>query len=351
MHQYLLLVLGALAVLVAGCSPPVGGVDPQPASYAGTFVGYSWQGEVRGVALADANQYIETILTLDEQGIITDAKMRFFVKVDGYWTTRQSGAAYVSVNYAVAPSAAVPGESYARGTSMFTVSTVDMMSFYAVGVNADSTVALAVVCPITRYQMEVKLPPGSDYEAPVGDFTIGSGRLVPTIRTSSSGLIRPASWAELADNHLLNISPWSHVINDLGVLEGISADSSIRSMLEALGVEFIGDQPQPLAVTYGYFGLGGWQGNYDAIAAFLIGRDAKRLTSMIDWSIPRYAGAINQQNQFGIDVPSGATRTVQDSFDGLSGATVRVSRESTSYQRALVAAGILEESDVIIGRF
>jgi len=34
-----------------------------------------------------------------------------------------------------------------------------------------------------------------------------------------------------------------------------------------------------------------------------------------------------------------------------SGATVRISRESTSYQRALVEAGILDESDVVIGRF
>ncbi len=44
------------------------------------------------------------------------------------------------------------------------------------------------------------------------------------------------------------------------------------------------------------------------------------------------------ENFFGIDSASSATKTVQDSMDGISGATVRMSRESTSYQRALVEA-------------
>ncbi len=48
---------------------------------------------------------------------------------------------------------------------------------------------------------------------------------------------------------------------------------------------------------------------------------------------------------------AGATKTAQDSLDGIAGATVRMSRESTSFQRALVAAGILTEEDVIKGRF
>jgi len=320
-------------------------------SYAGTYVGRSWQGEVQGVRFDDAQQYIETILTLDERGVISHATMRFFVKADGYWTTRQAGAAYVAVDYAVDPAPATPGDSYVPGTSMFTVHTADMMSFYAVGVGNDGTAALAIVCPVTRYQMEIKLAPGSDYSVPLREFTIGSGRLVPTVRTSAGALLRPARWADLADKHLLDISPWSHVINDRGVLRGVSAASSIGSLLQTLGVDFVDGRPQPLASKYGYFGLGGWRGNYDAIAAFLVGKDATKLTSLVDWSIPRYAGAINDSNQFGVDARAGATRTVQDSLDGIAGATVRISRESTSYQRALVAAGILQESQVIIGRF
>ncbi len=43
------------------------------------------------------------------------------------------------------------------------------------------------------------------------------------------------------------------------------------------------------------------------------------------------------------DLYAGATRTVQDSCDGISGATVRMAREATSYQRALAEAGIIEE--------
>jgi hypothetical protein len=49
---------------------------------------------------------------------------------------------------------------------------------------------------------------------------------------------------------------------------------------------------------------------------------------------------VNENNEFGVDVQTGATRTIQNSTDGISGATVRMSRESTSYQRALVDAGI-----------
>jgi hypothetical protein len=135
------------------------------------------------------------------------------------------------------------------------------------------------------------------------------------------------------------------------MFEGIDEASSLMNFLEAMGVEFAGGLPQPLDVKYGYFGLGGWEGNYQAIEEFLIGKNATELTSLIDWSLPYYAGAINDENQFGIDVASGATRTVQNSIDGISGATVRMSREGTSYQRALVDAGIITEDDVIIGRF
>ncbi|AOY77766.1 hypothetical protein [Clostridium formicaceticum] len=318
---------------------------------AGRYVGYSWKGEANGTKFEDSNEYIETILELDENGIITDAKMGFFVLKDGYWISRQSGNAYVDVDFSVAPIPAVPGEDYKAGDSMFTVHTADMMSFYATAVDSTGVAAVAIVDPVTRYQYEMKFDKDFDFNTSVGEITIGSGMLVPTIRTSGGGLLKPSEWNSLADKTIFDISPWSHVINDVGVLEGISNDSSVKDFLAALGVEFNGDQPQQMAVEYGYFGLGGWKGNYDAIKASLIGQDATQLTSLVDWSNSRYAGAINEQNVFGVDVESGATKTVQNSFDGISGATVRISREATSYQRALVNAGILDESDVIIGRF
>jgi hypothetical protein len=348
-------ILAILAVLMltltaVGCSNNTG-TDGSTELSAGRYVGYSWQDEASGTVFEDADQYIETILELDQNGIITDAKMRFFVKKDGFWIPRQSGNAFVNVNFSADPTPAVPGENYKAGDSMFTVYTADMMSFYAAAVNSSGVTAVALVDPVTRYQFEMKLPQNFDYTTPVGDLTIGSGKLVPTIRTSGSGLLKPSDWESMADKNIFNIDVWSHVVNNAGVLEGISATSSVQAFLEALGVEFSEGRPQPMAVKYGYFGLGGWAGNYSAIEAYLIGQDAAKMTSLVDWSVPRYAGAINDQNQFGIDVGSGATKTVQNSIDTISGATVRMSRESTSYQRALVQAGIIDDSDVIIGRF
>ncbi|SCX99998.1 hypothetical protein [Alkaliphilus peptidifermentans] len=357
MKKFLVLLLAlALTLTFVGCtstdnsdpSAPAGEVST---SLEGRYVGYSWQGESKGETLEDASQYIETILELDEKGIIKDAKMRFFVKKDGYWTTRQSGNAFVDVDFSVEPTFAVPGDDYKAGDSMFTIYTADMMSFYAVAVDNNGVAAFAIVDPITRYQYEMKFTTDFDFETAVGELTIGSGMSVPTIRTSGSGMVKPSEWDSLADKTIFNISPWSHVVNDVGVLAGITNESTAKELLEALGVEFDGNKPQPKSVEYGYFGLGGWTGNFSAIEESLIGQDATQLTSLVDWTNARYAGAINDKNQFGVDVQSGATRTVQNSIDGISGATVRISREATSYQRALVNAGIIDEADVIIGRF
>ena len=325
--------------------------SPAEASYEGRYVGYSWAGEANGVAREDASRYIKTVLELDKDGIITDANMWFFVQNDGYWTTRQSGNAYIDVDFDVNPTMAVPGENYEAGDSMFTIYTTDMMAFYATAVNNDGVIAAVMVDPITRYQFEMKFDADFDFSRPVGDLTIGSDYVTPTIRTSGSGLLKPDTWDDLENSTIFDVHGWSHVVNMTGELEGIDTDSTIEEKLTALGVEFADGQPQPKEVEYGYFGTGGWEGNFEAIEEYLIGRDATEHTSLIDWSIDRYAGGVNEDNIFGVDVESGATRTAQNSIDTLSGATVRVSRESTSYQRALVAAGILEESDVVIGRF
>ncbi len=344
-------VVVATGVLI-GCERAViAGGPADPDTYEGRYVGYSWAGEADGTNREEADSYIETILELDPDGIIIDARMRFWVQIDGYRTTRQSGNAYVSVDYAIDPEPATPGDDYAPGESMFTVYTADMMSFYAVAVSDDTIAAATIVDPITRYRFEIKLPADFNFDTPMRDFTVGSELLVPTERTSAAALLRPQSWDELADNHLFDISPWSHVLNEMGELEDLDADSSIREFLEALGMTFEQGTPQPMAADYGYFGRGGWAGNYRAIEEDLIGRDAREYTSLVDWSISRYGDAVNEDNVFGVDVPSGATQTVQDSVDGISGATVRMSRESTSYQRALVEAGILAEDEVVIGRF
>ena len=358
----IIVLLLATLFLITACSPAQTGASEEPApaqpaapeaqtSLAGRYVGYSWRGEAGGGTFEEADQYIETILELDENGIITDAKMRFFVLNDGYWTTRQSGNAFVRANFSIDPVAAVPGENYEHGTSMFTTYTADMMSFYAVAADENGTAVLGMVDPVTRYLYESKFDADFDFSTPVGEVTIGSGLLVPTIRTSGSGLMKPDNWDELAEKNFFNIDMWSHVVNDVGILADVDESSSVQEFLEAFGIEFSGGVPQAMDVSYGYFGLGGWTGNYDAINQFLIGQDATQLTSLVDWTTPRYAGAVNEDNIFGVDVEASATRTVQNSFDGIAGATVRITREATSYQRALVNAGILSEEDVIIGRF
>jgi len=320
---------------------------------AGTYVGHSWEGESSGVLLEDANQKIETILTLDEDGMITDASILFWKLSDNSWYTRQDGTARIDSDLMIDPVAATPGAEYSIGTSMFDVDTHDKMSLYSVVVGTDGTVGLLVVEPVTRYQFEIKLAHGYDFDTMVSEITVDgtNGGFIPTVRTSSSGLVKPAAWSELSGKNLFSISYFDHVMTDSGVFEGLTPSSSMKELLESIGVTFTGMVPNEMDLSYGRHSMGGWQGNYDAIAKFLIGKDANDVTSLIDWSVERWGGAINEDNYFGIDVPAGATKTAQDSADTIAGATVRMSRESTSFQRALVAAGIISEEDVIKGRF
>ena len=320
---------------------------------AGTYVGYSWKGESSGVLLEDASQKVETILTLDEDGIITDASILFWKLTDGSWYSRQDGTARIGADLLIDPVAATPGIEYAVGTSMFDVDTHDKMSLYSVVVEADGTVGLLIVEPVTRYQFEIKLPAGYDFSTMISEITVNgtSGGFIPTVRTSSSGLIKPDAWSELDGKNLFTISYFDHVMIDAGVFEGLTEDSSMQDLLESIGVVFTGLVPDEMDLSYGRHSNGGWQGNYEAIAAYLIGKNVNDLTSLVDWSVEKWAGAINDENYFGIDLDAGATKTAQDSADLIAGATVRMSRESTSFQRALVAAGIITEEDVIKGRF
>ncbi len=320
---------------------------------AGTYVGYSWKGESSGVLLEDASQKIETIITLDADGVITDASMLFWKLKDGSWYSRQDGTARIDVDLTVDPVAATPGSEYAKGTSMFNVDTHDMMSLYSVVVEADGTVGLLIVEPVTRYQFEIKLPAGYDYTTMISELTVDGtpGGFMPTVRTSSSGLLKPSSWTELTGDNLFTISYFDHVMTDAGVFEGLTESSTLQELLESTGVTFTGLVPDEMELTYGRHSMGGWQGNYDAVSEFLIGKNVVDVTSLIDWTVDRWAGGVNSENFFGIDLEAGATKTAQDSADLIAGATVRMSRESTSFQRALVAAGIIAEADVIKGRF
>ena len=343
-----LFLLPVLVFTLSGCT-----TDVEEGNLAGTYVGYSWKGESSLVELEDATQKIETVLTLDEDGMITDASMLFWKLSDGSWYSRQDGTARISVDLDITPVAATPGSEYARGTSMFDVDTHDMMSLYAASVGADSTLALLIVEPVTRYQFEIKLPDGYDYSTIISDITVDGTEngFIPTVRTSSSGLIKPDAWSELASKNLFSISYFDHVMSDAGVFEGIDSSSTIQELLEAIGITFTMGVPDEADLMYGRHSLGGWQGNYDAIAEYLIGKNVSEVTSLVDWSVERWDGGVNDDNLFGIDLAAGATKTAQDSLDGIAGATVRMSRESTSFQRALVAAGVLTEEDVIKGRF
>ncbi|UMZ74806.1 hypothetical protein [Natranaerofaba carboxydovora] len=343
----------SLVVAAAGCEKEEVADIPEDDSLEGTYVGYSWQGEADGAELDEAERYIETILELDEDGIIQNAKMRYFQMYDGYWGTRNDDAADIWVDFEEEPTFAdTEGEDLEEGNSMFKISTNNMMSLWAVEVDEDTgQTAAVIVDPWTRFQFEMKFDEDYDFE----NTTIGEGltvgnedQFIPTKRTGGSDM---PDWDELADNTIFDIDNWNHVVNDYGTFEGMDNDTTVKEFLEAMGVEFENNTPVPMGVEYGYHSLGGWSGNYDAITEYLEGQDATELTSLVDWEVDRWGDAVNEDNVFGVDVPSGATNTAQDSIDTITGATVRMSRESTSYQRALVNTGILAEDEVVIGRF
>ncbi len=341
----------AMALVFAGCEPERVVIRTGPGGVAGRHVGIAWLGEAGGVAREEATAYVEAMIELDADATILDARLLYFERIDGYWTTRQSGNAYVAVDFTVTPTPATPGREYRPGNAMFTLYTANQMSLYAVAVSPDGVVAAAIVEPLTRYRFELKFPIGFDYDTRMDALTLDSGLVVPTTRASTGAWLNPAAWDELADRHLLAFHDYSHVLTDTGVFKGLDGASPVRALLEAMGVAFAEDRPVELAPRYGYFGLGGWGGNYTAIARYLTGRNAREQTALVDWSAQRYAGSIDAQRRFGVEVVTGATITAQNSLDGIAGATVRVSRESTAYQRALVQAGILTEDEVIIGRF
>ena len=339
----LLFVMLLIAVSVIACKEDTG--------YAGEYIGYSWAGEVDGVTFEEATQYIETKMTLDKEGIIVDLVMDFKVKRGDVWMSRLEQTSTVSIDYGLTPSIATVGETYTAGQTMFNITTPDYMSFYAYGVSSEGVVALAIVDPVTRFMFETRLPADFDYTQTISTLNVSNALSIPTKRMAGGGLVQPTSWDNYQTKNVFNVHTFSHVLTDEGVFKGITQSSTVRQLFEKLGVTFVNNVPQAKEASYGYFGLGGWKGNYEAIADVLIGLDATDLISLVDWSIERYAKGINELNQFGIDIQTGGTKTAQDSFDTIAGATVRMSRESTSFQRALVAAGIITEDEVIIGRF
>ncbi|MCK8826114.1 hypothetical protein [Fuchsiella alkaliacetigena] len=345
----------SLLAIVAGCRSDEAAVSANDDSLAGRYVGYSWQHEADGVDFEDTGRYIETILELDDHGIIKDVKMRYFEENDGYWGIRDDDSADIWVDFNEEPTIAqIDGDDLQKGNSMFKISTNNMMGLWAVKVNENTgETAAVVVDPWTRFQFEMKFPADYDFE----NITVGEGltvgneeQFIPTERTSGGAT---PDWDAKADNTIFDIhSTWNHVVYEYGTFAGMDNDTSVKEFLEAMGVEFEGGTPAAMDVEYGYHSKGGWSGNYEAVADYLIGQDATEVTSLVDWEgNSRWGDAVNEDNIFGVDVPSGATRTAQNSMDGIAGATVRMSRECTSYQRALVEAGILSEDDVIIGRF
>jgi hypothetical protein len=350
-NKIVALIIIIFSLLILACEPERVVIGSGSRDIAGTYLGFSWTGEVSGTAFEDANQYIETMIQLDSDATIVNAWMRYWQKVDGFWITRQAQNASVRVDLSATPAAATIEGGYRAGRSLFSVYTANTMSLFTVAVGEDGTLALGIVDPITRFWFEAKLPPGFDYNRPFGDLTYNNNLMVPTIRAAGGALVTPTNWNHIGNETVFSIHEYSKVLTDRGVFQGLSNSSSVRDVVSRLGVTFTGNTPEAKSVSYGYTGIGGWAGNYTAIAQYLIGRNARELTSLVDWSAGVFQGSINEQNQFGVDVASGATRTAQNSVDGIAGATVRMSRESTSFQRALVSAGIIQEEDVIIGRF
>lgn len=326
--------------------------------YSGTYTGYSWKDEAKGVILEDATEKIETKLTLDKKGAITDVEMDFLVLKNDQWIKRNDPSATVSFDTSIEPQAAILGkEDVKQGVSMFEIKANDMMSLFVVGVDDNGTVAYGVVDPIIRYILESKFTSDYDFSTKLGDLTINNG-FVPTIRTSGGGLVKPASWDEVENVSILDLSEYSYVYNIRGIYEGITNETTIQELLELSGVSFENGKPQPMEATYGYHSSGGWNGNYQNIANNLKDKNAIEMKGLVSFTGKAFNGndyeiSIDENNFFGLnkDAVSGATSSIQKSYDTISGATVRMSRENTSFQRALVEAGIINEEEVIKGRF
>ncbi len=332
-------------------------ITEEVTDYSGTYVGYSWKGESKGTTLDEAGQKIETKLTLSEDGTITAVEFDFLKKSGEEWIKRDDSTAEVTTDFSVEPTVATLGAEKANGASMFDITTNDKMSLYVVDVDENGTVAYGIVDPLTRYLFEAKFDADFDYSTTFGELNINDG-LTPTVLTSGSGSIKPKNWEELNGKNLLDLSIYSHVLNLRGDYKGLTKETTIKELLEMSGVEFVDGVPTKPEVNYGFHSNGGWEGNYEAMAEYLVGKNATEITGLADFSKRSYKGneyvySINNDGFFGInsDTVTGATKSIQDSYDTLSGATVRLSRENTSYQRALVEAGILTEDDVIKGRF
>ncbi len=325
--------------------------------YSGVYVGYSWRGENSGTAFEDATQRVKTTITLDENGVIQAAEMDFLKKSGDDWIKRDDDSATVEVDFTINPTFATLGDESANGSSMFDITTNDMMSLYVTSVDEDGTVAYGFVDPITRYLYEAKFGSDYDYDTTIGEAVIGD-TFVPTVLTSSSGYVKPKSWEEFEGKSLLDLDKYSYVSTKRGVYESLSNESTVKELLEKSGVEFVDGKPQQLDATHGFHSAGGWTGNYEAIEKYLVGKNAMEVTALANFDGTSYAGnsyrdSINEDNFFGYntDTVATATKSLQQSWDAVTGATVRISRENTSYQRALVEAGILSEKDVIKGRF
>ncbi|MCL1992858.1 MAG: hypothetical protein FWG66_07910 [Spirochaetes bacterium] len=350
-----------VGILVAACA-----TAPAAPTAQRMYVGHSWGGERAGVTLENATSVIETRLFLDANDIITDVQIDFLLLQNGRWIQRNNSRARVSINFAVTPTAATPAATVAAhtpGASMFTIDTNDLMSFYAVGVDTDGTVAFVFVDPTSRYQLEARFPPDFDFSQPMGNL----GQLevfIPTVFTSGTGFAPNADWIVSGDGFTIDLHgqsifdthPWNHVIYERGTFQGTGNATPLREFLELAGVVFgANGVPMAMAPRYGFHSVGGWEGNFVAIRQYMVGRNAREVTGFGEFS-PRHAAAINPQTRFFHwdyipDGVTGATATWQDSFDGIAGATVRISRENTSFQRALVAAGFITEAQVIRGRF
>lgn len=317
----------------------------------GTYTGYAWRGESKGIALKDATGYIVCKITLDDKGIITAARMNVLTMHGANWVERSNPESMVTIDYSVQPMPATLGAPKANGASMFSILTTDKMGFWAAGVSEKGVGALCIVDAALRYQFEFKFPEKFDYSTKFGDLKIGPSGAVPTSFTED-GIVAVKNWDDFKGKTILGASQWNHVITSFGIFKGLSDKSTVREFMERVGITFDKKgRPQPHAPLWGFHSNGGWDGNYKAIAAYLIGKDATKMTSLVDWSIERYRKGVNEKNFFGVDVVSGGTKTVQNSLDTISGATIRMSRESSAYQRALVDAGIIQEADVIKGRY
>ena len=333
----LLATLALAPLAVTAC----GGSDAAEAT-AMTKVAYSYKsGEA-----ATSNQRVKSEVTV-KSGVIQDIKFAFEkITTNGAWdsetisrrddktisATRNSNA-FAGLSLTAINSSDTTDDIAGIGTtSMFDITATDMMSTYA-AVSDGTNVSVAIMGAESRMMYEAVINKTSDAAKGLDDLDWKVNKAHYSAHKGSDAKIGTTPF---------NFGDWEKVAVANGVFKGLSTamDSTstaadLIAKLEAAGMK------DDSKVVSGFHSLGGWYGNYRAIEASLKGKNVNNFKYLWNYDGPQLGSKPNETT----GNITGSTN-IQDSTNGISGATVRTSRENHAFQLALVELGFLKSNEV-----